>query len=390
MGISTVQTCYNDGVTGESCFSPVSLTQEEGAAGSGILWNTNALTSLISLPYGSTAAPAFVFDGSDAAFGSSRVTLSLSAQQKLDVALTDTSFSGGEYVVMYDNITEHFGDDSATLLQINNTSDPGTWYDAANATIDVTDQTANSPQRKGQIYSCDIHVAQDDGAGGPLAGTTVTKRCTFYAWADDPYVLYDGFSDTNGTNITAHSPDVDTTSNGWTALAGGMEIQSGRAVATSANSISTFDPGVSDFACHAKVLSYDQDFALIGRVQDSSNYWQLLVEDADQSDPIVKLNEVSSGTPTTRASETLTGIGPLGSTNAVYLQLVFGGNDIVAKFGLMNFFSNILGEDKYCKLTYTSTSYNTQTKFGIESAGTSTAWDQAFLTERPSDYPEYL
>ena len=390
MGISTVQICYNNGVSGGSvCSGAVSLTLVAEDAANVILWNTDPLTSAIFTVYGGTAAASFKFDNIDTSYGSqSSVRYSMSAQQLVMNPLTSLPFASGEVLMMYDNITTVIG--NTTFLQLNGTANPGVWVDASNAEIRALDQTANSPQLTGQVYTFDLHVAFDDGGGAPLGGTTVTKPVTVISWANDAWVIFESFTGANGTNLTAHTPDVQIASpGGWSIIAGGFEIQSNGAEATGANSMAAHDTGLADIAWHGHCKSFDEDFALIGRIQDASNYWQFLVEDAGTSDPILKLNEVNAGTPTTRDSKTLTGRGPLGSTNPIYLYLVFSGNEILAQ---MAFRTTVAASsaDPVHRLSYTSASFNSETRHGIQCASTAARWDQIQATAEPANWIAYL
>ena len=386
--ITQMQLAYYDGVATTTTFSAVTLTVQEAVTPNAILWDTSPLTTFDLRPYAGTSAPSFKFDNSDTNFSNeSSVRWSMTANNTMIYPLTSLTFLTGEVLVMYDNITTVLGS-ADPYLQLNGTYNPSVWADASNATIRALDQSVNSPSLTGQIYTCDIHVAFDDGMGAPLVGTTVTKPCTFIAWGNDAYVIFDSLTGSNGTNLTAHTPDVQLASpGGWSVLAGGFEIQSNGAEATSANSMAVHDTGIADLSWRATVKSFNEDFALVGRVQDASNYWQLLVEDAGTSDPILKLNEVNAGTPTTRASATMTGTGPLGSTYNVFMHLVFSGNDIVAQLGATHF---TLGVDSFFSLSYTSASFNSETRHGIQCASTSARWDAVYSGAELANWIAYL
>jgi|GEM_PF-2723896 len=360
-----------------------------------ILWNTDPITSFYFTTYGGTAAPGFEFRRTDSSFGNqSSVRWNYSAQAIVIDPLTSAVYDTDQLICMYDNVVEIHGNDSATLMDWG-LSGAGVWVKAnapsAQASLTVLDQTANSPQREGQVYSCDLHVAWNDGAGAPLAGTIKTKPVTIIAWADQAFIVIDSFTGTNGTNLTAHAPDTPAavSPSGWEAMADGFEIQSNGAEALRTSSplptysMAVLDTGLSNAVWYAIVNLNDEDIALVGRVQDASNYWQLLVEGASGSSPVLKLNEVNAGVATTRASVTMTGKGPIGTTAGRLIRLSFNGNDILGAFIFRNASALAIATggvpgNSVFEVTYNSASFNTETRFGIQSAGGTARWDAAF------------
>lgn len=175
------------------------------------------------------------------------------------------------------------------------------------------------------------------------------------------YTLYDTFTDTNGTNITAHTMDAGP---GWATDNGTIEIQSNQATMTADTvslgllTIGWSDAGISDCTVQADVAvgsATNQIAAVVGRLQDASNYWDLEYRcgDAAIGGPVhaLMLVETNATVRTTRAQYDFGGTSPLTGTHT--LKLACLGDVLDGSF------------DGVPYVSYTSSSFNTQTNFGI-------------------------
>jgi hypothetical protein len=209
----------------------------------------------------------------------------------------------------------------------------------------------------------DIHIAPDDGSGNPLECAKQTRRAEIIAYAgDDEFIVYDNFTGTNGTNLTAHSPDKDYTGNGWSvstgtwALNGGGEAQSSNATRYVA------DAYTADHEVAAEFQFYQHEAGLIGRYQDSSNYWELRVSDLDTTDPTLELIKVVAGTPTVVATATYADYGVTSNTTRLKMRLRFEGNVIL---GAIEFGWPLVAP---AEITATDSTFNTETEAGLFAA----------------------
>lgn len=279
----------------------------------------------------------------------------------------DGDTPAGKYVIKWDMVTLVSGGGD---VLINDTSGQGgVWFDLLGQTIRISDTAADATVEHVII---DVTIAVDDGAGAPIAGTEHTKQCTLIAYkgAHD-YVVRDRFSGASVV-LTSHTPDEDDVGGGWVAHTGTFNTDGFHAVSTG-NARAVIDAGLADVCIMADLEFASQDAGLIGRAQDADNYWELLVDNADQVDPVLKLNEVVSGTPTTRASVTLTGIGPMDSLSDQLLRLMFDGDDIYGSWGRAD-------ATPFFEVTYNSSSFNTETLHGIHSTHADIEWDTFMIT----------
>ena len=94
-------------------------------------------------------------------------------------------------------------------------------------------------------------------------------------------IFQDTFTDTDGTDLSAHTPDIDIAGNGWVDETIAMEVQGNEAVAVSNGGQSTVDVEESDVIVEADAIiattSSNRSVELIFRWSDSDNYWGLLV-----------------------------------------------------------------------------------------------------------------
>ncbi len=338
-------------------------------------WNTDPLTVFSVIPSG-TAIAQLDFDGTEPSVGGNAGFQWLhSAQSRPFAPLVEGSFGAGEYLVMYDNIVEIVGTDSDPFLTLDTVYQPGVWVDADGALLRMLDQSSTPGHE--HVYSCDVHLAKDNGGGSPLAGTDIIKPMKFIATRIDPRG-FDTFGGTNGDDVDGRAPDLGAfpPATNWSVLNGAMEIQNNRAVmdtgASTDPALAVIDTGDADTAWGAFIHpSSTDDFAIVGRVQDLDNYWQLKIEDADTADPVLILNEVISDVETLRESIVMIGRGPLDTTDYQALRLTFNGNDMlgVALLKELPFDyepKNISKNDVIWFIRHTSSSYNTETRFGIQ------------------------
>jgi len=97
--------------------------------------------------------------------------------------------------------------------------------------------------------------------------------------ATEAVVIPDAFLDTftavDGTLLAAHTPDTDTSSNGWTDLDGAMQIVGGKAMAKNPPTVgelilTTADVGLADGVVQATLEPYA---SLAFRTTDTANWW---------------------------------------------------------------------------------------------------------------------
>lgn len=111
-------------------------------------------------------------------------------------------------------------------------------------------------------------------------------------------LLQDTFTDTNGTDLTAHTMDVGP---GWTAGAGALTISTNRATAVSLASFYWADCGQVDYTLTVDLTtsaSGTSQLSGIVRVTDANNLWMV---DIDTSAGAFQLFQRTAGTYTQRA-----------------------------------------------------------------------------------------
>src|SRR5438132_1771920 len=92
--------------------------------------------------------------------------------------------------------------------------------------------------------------------------------------------VLDHFTDTNGTNLTAHTPDTRPGSNAWSALSGTITIQSNQAQASGVAEY-VIDSGQSDVTISGLVTPQTSDTnGLDGRRSDTNNGWLIGLSNA--------------------------------------------------------------------------------------------------------------
>lgn len=168
-------------------------------------------------------------------------------------------------------------------------------------------------------------------------------------------LVSDAFTDTNGTLLTAHTPDVDTVGGGWLGTSS-CDIQSNRAQGNSTAGrenwieCSTADVVISGDLSLAASVGGDKGPGLIARVADANNYWLGIMWKT-----VIRIYEKTSGSYTQRASTAFTA-----ATETDYpATLTVSGTSITF---------NVDGTE----ISYTSSTHQTNTKHGVRCDGGNT------------------
>ena len=139
------------------------------------------------------------------------------------------------------------------------------------------------------------------------ANTRFIKSKTNQGGGGGEPIFLDTFTDTNGTALASHTPDV---GGAWTDVTPGWEIQGNKAQSTTNLSISTMDAGESDVLLES-IIQSDTPEASVGfilRYTNDSNYWFTLlrIQAIDPDDKLIRLFERNAGSNTVRASAAVT------------------------------------------------------------------------------------
>ena len=142
--------------------------------------------------------------------------------------------------------------------------------------------------------------------------TIASRRRRFYPKRqnkDADVILFDSFTDTNGTALDSHTPDRNSPGNSY-VISGALQVQSNklenRAIAgVWANGLIDLDTANVDISADLNcgdpaTASY---ICLAFRSLDSNNLWRSMYNSADQ---VIRLQEVDGGVLTNRASESIT------------------------------------------------------------------------------------
>lgn len=160
------------------------------------------------------------------------------------------------------------------------------------------------------------------------------------AVATPSQLFYDQFIGTNGTNLTAHTPDV---GNAWAAAFGTMTIQSNAAYATS-GAYYVADMGQANMVITARLqLDSGNSVGVIARYTDLSNYWFFYARTG-----LAILYERTSGSSINRAS------GDPACSTSTWYDVVFTLNG-----------SSISATLNGLTLNYTSSQHASNTKAGL-------------------------
>jgi hypothetical protein len=180
--------------------------------------------------------------------------------------------------------------------------------------------------------------------------------------AGPAYALKDIFTDTNGTNLPAHTMDVGA---GWTVTTvftgGTFAIQANAAQYTSSggDAIATADAGKSDSTLQGDVTpgAAAGNCGAVVRAQDGNNFW--LARWRQSGTNQVQLYERSSGSWTLRGSASLTAGSP---PQAYTISVICSGTSIQA---------TVSGTTASC----TNSDLQTQTRCGVYGASTGDGFD---------------
>lgn len=187
-------------------------------------------------------------------------------------------------------------------------------------------------------------------------------------------IVKDLFTDTTGTAITAHSPDVEPVASGWTlhvitaGSSNAVKIQSNAAedvAGTDAGGAYAYvvDHNTADttITCDFTTSSIMGIIGLSYRVTDGSNYFVAVLQPSTNT---IKIYEETAGTLTQRAFTNVTT--GLSASTTYALELTLSGNTATLK-----------AESK--TVSYTTSVRNTVTNHGIgtisSNAGTGAKWD---------------
>jgi hypothetical protein len=171
------------------------------------------------------------------------------------------------------------------------------------------------------------------------------------------YLVYDTFTDANGTALTAHTPDKRPGLNAWQSLQGTWEIQSNRAKLTATagdqQNVAVIDAGDADATVEADLITgAGTNAGLIANCVDNDNYWVYIVA----SDGSCFLYERTGGGFNLRDNDTFV----YSSGNTYALKIVTNGDAIDC------YIDNVL------KLSYSASgrAHKTATKHGLRTFGT--------------------
>jgi len=124
-------------------------------------------------------------------------------------------------------------------------------------------------------------------------------------------LVQDTFTDTNGTLLTAHTPDVDTVGGGWVSWGNGgsIDIQSNKASTIGGGSNPNFgshyiDAGAADVDITSTyAVDASNDLGILVRYQDANNFWLLNLSGFSDA---LQISERNSGSWYGRASKSVT------------------------------------------------------------------------------------
>ena len=178
----------------------------------------------------------------------------------------------------------------------------------------------------------------------------------------------DTFTDTDGTLLTAHTPDIDVLGSGWVDAAQGfMRVDGVNKCESQFNGgLAQIDPNVSDYTYtvdYETTTTTGATGEVHFRFTDASNTWVVRLYDLSGSQ-LMSLIEITAGAPTTRDS----GV-PVIAINTQYeIKIVTSGNSITVTF------------DGGTGLSYSSSVRNTVTPCGLKITNTQTRYDNLLIT----------
>jgi hypothetical protein len=230
----------------------------------------------------------------------------------------------------------------------------------------------------------DLSIAPDTGGGAPDTAQATTERIRVLAYRGRfDYLVSDEFG--RSGDLDQDTPDIDRR-NGFAggdvwydiyyresdydhggfsmAITGRIESYQGSVFTDALYAIDATTTDVQIAADFKFFYSVSESCGggIVGRLQDSANFWLLAVKNPDATDPVLGLYKVVSGTHTLVASYTLTGLGPFGTSDYLSMRLTFEGNDIM---GEMETTEAGIRAPWPIKLTHTDATFNTQTDMGV-------------------------
>ena len=275
----------------------------------------------------------------------------------------------------------------------------GVWVDLwDNWELEIYDAVFNGIP---EVITIDLSIAKDDGGGAPDTATTVVypMRMETYRGLRD-YQIQDEFS--GAGTLANHIPNTDQRQQGagdtpqWVDAFDadadfdhnhfGIVINNAEivdAANTFTDALSVIDAQVTDFQVCTDINFESGTVAggLVGRLQDSLNFWLLAVKNPLSSDPVLGLYKVASGVHTLEASLTMTGLGPFDSpTNWRAFRLSFDGNDILGECDVTE--SGGVARQRLA-VTLTDAAYNTETRAGIWGSDVGAGFRRLSLYEWP-------
>lgn len=192
----------------------------------------------------------------------------------------------------------------------------------------------------------------------PLGGFRAFGSLTKYP------LVFDSFTDANGTAITAHTPNISPAA--WGNTAGAFNIQSNQAnVASLAGglALASIDTGVADCTIEAAcVIKSGGQSSIAFRVQDSTNFWSANLK--DDATTGLRLLLFTGGAPVLNESVNMTITA--GQTYALKVVLLGSQIDIYVDGALVKQKTNATGA--------------TRTKHGIYAQATATRFDNFQIT----------
>ncbi|HEV3446255.1 MAG TPA: hypothetical protein VG099_16550 [Gemmataceae bacterium] len=145
-------------------------------------------------------------------------------------------------------------------------------------------------------------------------------------------LINDTFTDTNGTNLTAHTPDIKV-STGWVANTGTITIQNNQANSTQNFPYYSIETGQSNVTIQAIVTpAGSAACGLSGRVSNATNSWDIDIQ-VIGGNVTLTIQEQAAGVFTVRATTTFTDPGAPRTVQGVFSganvsATVNGGNQI--------------------------------------------------------------
>ncbi len=298
-----------------------------------------ALVSFNCIPGGGTLADrnAVVFDGS----GGKLFATDLNAFTGTNSAVPSSSTPGANSLVLVSGS----GTQRVSLSGARTASTAGSFakfIDQTNGSaivsyFDSDQQAVTTPSNSGQVAGLvQDNIVLSDATITSIAAETPTKlvRFTangqtykFFAVEDTTIYFYDTFTGTNGTNLTAHTPNV---GSAWTYNPAAIDIQSNKAVnpALSGGDVATVDMSHADGTITVvfNAVTSNND-AIVFRATDSSNYWRFQVNDIGGGGTTAYLINTTAGSDTIVDSGATT----LSSGADHTFEVILSGTSIICK-----------------------------------------------------------